>query len=152
MVGSSAHHKINYIMDESKIVKVFISALLAWLLLSMAFLTTSCKVCEPIVNTEYRDSVRTEYHRDSVRMIDSVFVDRWRQGDTVFVTKMRDRYLYRDVLHTDTITIDNSKTETVQVRYVPPFYKGCTVALWVIIALCVIYVAWRIFKAIYLRR
>lgn len=139
-------------MDESKIVKVFIYALLAWLLLAMAFLTTSCKVCEPIVKTEYRDSVRTEYRRDSVRLVDSVFVDRWRQGDTVFVTKMRDRYLYRDVLHTDTITIDNSKTETVQVRYVPPFYKCCTVALWIIIALCALYVAWRIFKAIYLRR
>ena len=133
-------------------VKVFIYVLFVWLLLVMSFLTTSCKVCEPIVNTEYRDSVRTEYRRDSVRIIDSVFVDRWRANDTVFVNKTNYRYLYRDVLHTDTITIDNSKTETVQVRYVPPFYKGCTVAFWVIIALCVLYVAWRIFKAIYLRR
>lgn len=139
-------------MDESKIVKVFIYALFVWLLLAMAFLTTSCKVCEPIVKTEYRDSVRTEYRRDSVRLVDSVFVDRWRNGDTVFVTKLRDRYLYRDVLHTDTITIDNSTTETVQVKYVPPFYKGCTVALWVIVAVCLLYVAWRIFKSIYLRR
>ena len=139
-------------MDESKIVKVFIYALLAWLLLAMAFLTTSCKVCEPIVKTEYRDRVRTEYRRDSVRLIDSVFVDRWRANDTVFVNKTKYCYLYRDVLHNDTVIIDNSKTETVQVRYVPPFYKGCTVALWVIIALCVLYVAWRIFKAIYLRR
>ena len=139
-------------MDESTIVKVFIYALLAWLLLAMAFLTTSCKVCEPIVKTEYRDRVRTEYRRDSVRLIDSVFVDRWRANDTVFVNKTKYCYLYRDVLHNDTVIIDNSKTETVQVRYVPPFYKGCTVALWVIIALCVLYVAWRIFKAIYLRR
>ena len=139
-------------MDESKIVKVFIYVLFAWLLFVMSFLTTSCKVCEPIIKTEYRDSVRTEYRRDSVRMIDSVFVDRWRQGDTVFVTKMRDRYLYRDVFHTDTFIIDNSTTETVQVRYVPPFYKWCTVALWIIIAVVALYVAWRIFKAIYLRR
>lgn len=139
-------------MDESKIVKVFVYALLAWLLLAMAFLTTSCKVCEPIIKTEYRDSVRTEYRRDSIRFVDSVFVDRWRNGDTVFITKLRDRYLYRDVLHTDTITIDNSTTETVQVKYVPPFYKGCTVALWVIVAVCLLYVSCRIFKAIYLRR
>lgn len=139
-------------MDESKIVKVFIYALLAWLLLAMAFLTTSCKVCEPIVKTEYRDSVRTEYRRDSVRLVDSMFVDRWRANDTVFINKTNYRYLYRDVLHTDTITIDNSKTETVQVRYVPPFYKNCTVALWIIIAVIALYIAWRIFKAIYLRR
>lgn len=118
----------------------------------LAILCTSCKVCEPIIKTEYRDSVRTEYRRDSVRLIDSVFVDRWRNGDTVFVTKLRDRYLYRDVLHTDTITIDNSKTETVQVRYVPPFYKWCTVSLWCLIAIVVLYVVWRIFKAIYFRK
>lgn len=141
-------------MDDEfmKYAKIAIYMLFACLLLSVLFLTTSCKVCEPIIKTEYRDSVRTEYHRDSVRLVDSVFVDRWRQGDTVFVTKMRDRYLYRDVLHTDTITIDNSKTETVQVRYVPPFYKGCTIALWIIIALCVLYIAWRIFKVIYFRK
>lgn len=118
----------------------------------LAVLCAGCKVCEPIVKTEYRDSVRTEYRRDSIRLVDSVFVDRWRNGDTVFFTKFRDRYIYRDVLHTDTITIDNSKTETVQVRYVPPFYKWCTVSLWCLIAIVVLYVAWRIFKAIYFRR
>ena len=127
-------------------------AIYTLLIAVVAFLTTSCKVCEPIIKTEYRDSVRTEYRRDSVRLVDSVFVDRWRQGDTVFVTKMRDRYLYRDVLHNDTVIIDNSKTETVQVRYVPPFYKWCTVAFWCLIAIVVLYVAWRIFKAIYFRK
>lgn len=118
----------------------------------LAILCAGCKVCEPIVKTEYRDSVRTEYRRDSIRLVDSVFVDRWRNGDTVFFTKFRDRYIYRDVLHTDTIIIDNSKTETVQVKYVPPFYKWCTVALWFLIAIVVLYVAWRIFKAIYFRK
>lgn len=118
----------------------------------LAILCTSCKVCEPIVKTEYRDSVRTEYHRDSVRLIDSVFVDRWRANDTVFVNKTKYCYLYRDVLHTDTVIIDNSTTETVQVRYVPPFYKGCTIALWIIIAIVVLYIAGRIIKAIYFRK
>ena len=133
-------------------VKLFIYALFAWLLFALSFLTTSCKVCEPIIKTEYRDSVRTEYRRDSVRMIDSVFVDRWRANDTVFVNKTKYCYLYRDVLHTDTFIIDNSTTETVQVRYVPPFYKWCTVALWCLIAIVVLYVVLRIFKAIYLRK
>lgn len=118
----------------------------------VAFLTTSCKVCEPIIKTEYRDSVRTEYHRDSVRLIDSVFVDRWRENDTVFVNKTKYCYLYRDVLHNDTITIEQSKTETVQVKYVPPFYKGCTIALWCFVVILLIYISLRIVKAIYLRR
>lgn len=133
-------------------VKLFIYALFAWLLFAMSFLTTSCNVCEPIIKTEYRDSVRTEYRRDSVRLIDSVFVDRWRANDTVFINKTNYRYLYRDVLHTDTFIIDNSTTETVQVRYVPPFYKWCTLLLWIIIAVIALYVAWRIFKAIYFRK
>ena len=120
--------------------------------LVIAILCTSCKVCEPIIKTEYRDSVRTEYRRDSVRLIDSVFVDRWRENDTVFVNKTKYCYLYRNILHTDTITIEQSKTETVQVKYVPPFYKWCTVALWCLIAIVVLYVVWRIFKAIYLRK
>lgn len=132
-----------------KHVLIYIYLLFAFVL---AILCTSCKVCEPIIKTEYRDSVRTEYRRDSIRLIDSVFVDRWRSGDTVFVTKFRDRYLYRDVLHTDTITIDNSKTETVQVKYVPPFYKGCTIALWCFVVILLIFIALRIVKAIYLRR
>ena len=127
-------------------------AIYTLLIAVVAFLTTSCKVCEPIIKTEYRDSVRTEYRRDSVRLIDSVFVDRWRENDTVFVNKTKYCYLYRDVLHTDTVIIDNSETETVQVRYVPPFYKWCTVSLWCLIAIVVLYVAWRIFKAIYFRK
>ena len=141
-------------MDDEfmKYAKIAIYMLFACLLLSVLFLTTSCKVCDPIVKTEYRDSVRTEYRRDSVRLIDSVFVDRWRANDTVFVNKTKYCYLYRDVLHTDTVIIDNSKTETVQVRYVPPFYKWCTVALWIIIAIVVLYIAGRIIKAIYFNK
>ena len=118
----------------------------------LAILCAGCKVCEPIIKTEYRDSVRTEYRRDSIRLVDSVFVDRWRNGDTVFFTKFRDRYIYRDVLHTDTITIDNSTTKTVQVKYVPPFYKGCTIALWCLVVISLIFIALRIIKSIYLRR
>ena len=118
----------------------------------LAILFTSCKVCEPIIKTEYRDSVRTEYRRDSVRLVDSVFVDRWRENDTVFINKTKYCYLYRDILHTDTITIDNSTTETVQVKYVPPFYKGCTIALWCLVVISLIFIALRIVKAIYLRR
>lgn len=132
-----------------KYVLLYIYLLFAFVL---AILCAGCKVCEPIIKTEYRDSVRTEYRRDSIRFVDSVFVDRWRNGDTVFFTKFRDRYLYRDVLHTDTITIDNIKTETVQVKYVPPFYKGCTVALWCLVFISLIFIALRIVKAIYLRR
>lgn len=71
---------------------------------SFIILLSGCKaktVYVPVesVKTEYVD----RYQRDSIHLYDSVFVDRYLQGDTVFLTKERYKYLYRDVIKTDTI-------------------------------------------------
>ena len=48
------------------------------------------------------EKVRTEYvtqevhHRDTVITRDSVYIREWVKGDTVFVDRFRDRYVYRD--------------------------------------------------------
>lgn len=48
------------------------------------------------------EKVRTEYvaqevhHRDTIITRDSVYIREWMQGDTVFVDRFRDRYVYRD--------------------------------------------------------
>ena len=48
------------------------------------------------------EKVRTEYvtqevhHRDTVITRDSVYIREWMKGDTVFVDRFRDRYVYRD--------------------------------------------------------
>lgn len=45
------------------------------------------------------------------------------------------------------------KDVTVQPqRYIPDFYKGSTIALWILIAAIVVYIVIRVVKAIYLRR
>ena len=106
----------------------------------------------PIV--EVRDSVRTEYKLDSVYVDqhDSIFRDRWRNGDTVFVQveKWQTRYKDKIVLQHDTIRTNELQVQQVEV--VPKFYKNCTIALWVLIALAVVGVAARIVIKIYFKR
>ena len=53
----------------------------------------SPKVIEKVVTkTEYVDV----HHRDTLITKDSVYIREWMKGDTVFVDKFRDRYVYRD--------------------------------------------------------
>lgn len=120
--------------------------------LVMAIGMTGCKTCVPIV--EVRDSIRTEYKLDSVYVYkhDSVWRDRWRNGDTVFVVQEKYRTLYKDKIVEIHDTI-RTNTEIVQERkVVPPFYKGCTIALWVLIACVVLYIVARVLIRVYLHK
>lgn len=79
--------------------------LLIIILTAASCLLPSCKtktVYVPVesVKTEYID----RYQRDSIHLYDSVFVDRYLQGDTVFLTKEKYKYLYRDMIKTDTVS------------------------------------------------
>lgn len=54
---------------------------------------------------------KTQYLRDSVQQKDSVFVERFVVGDTVYMNKYKEVYLYRDRSKTDTLY--NVKTDTI---------------------------------------
>ena len=113
---------------------------------------TGCKTCVPIIET--RDSVRVEFRHDSVYVFkhDSIFRDRWRNGDTVYVTIDRWRTLYKDKIvevH-DTISTDTHTVE--QVEIVPSFYKNCTIVMWIMVVAIAAYIALRILAKIYLGR
>ena len=65
-----------------------------------------------------------QIQRDSIYLHDSVFVH--IRADTVYLEKWHTRWRDRETVKTDTITQTVTQTETIQVRYVPSFYKYCT--------------------------
>ena len=73
----------------------------AWailLLLAVAVVAFFITGCSPKIV----EKVRTEYvtqlvhHRDTVSTKDSVYIREWMKGDTVYVDRFRDRYVFRD--------------------------------------------------------
>lgn len=88
--------------------------LLACAVLTLLFgCTTTRYVPVPSVSV---DSVYVDrWLRDSVYLHDSVFVNQWTQGDTVFVDKVVTRYKYKDRLRHDTVAV--VRVDSVRVPY-----------------------------------
>ena len=83
---------------------------------------------------------------DTVYLRDSVFVSEKQRGDTVYLTRVEWRDRWRTRVERDTVMDVRVEKEVVQLppeRYVPPFYKRCTVALWTIVAVATIVVIGR---------
>ena len=138
--------------SNNQIWQLFVAFMIAGASIGFAILCSSCKTCVPVV--EIRDSVRVEYKHDSIYEYkhDSIFRDRWRSGDTVYVNVERWAIRYKDKIvevH-DTVA---TNTEIVQERkVVPPYYKGCSIALWIIVACAVVGIIIRILIKVYLKR
>ena len=83
---------------------------------------------------------------DTIVIRDSVFVSERQRGDTIYLTRTEWRDRWHTRIERDTVVYVRVEKEVVQLppeRYVPPFYKRCTVALWAIIALVIGYWAMR---------
>ena len=107
---------------------------------------SGCKTVQPL--TQSRDSVRVEVRHDSVYIFqhDSIYRDRWRAGDTVFVTVEKYKTLYRDKLIEVHDTITNTQTEQVAVRYVPDYYKRVSAGFWILLAILLAILAFKAYK------
>ncbi len=125
------------------------------LIIVLSAVVSSCKV-QSISCSHENDSVRVEKRIDSVYIYerDSIYVDRWRSNDTVYLTTEKWLTRYKDKIVEIHDTITTTKTETIvqTERYIPKFYKGSTIALWILVVVIVVYIVIRIVKAIYLRR
>ena len=106
-----------------------------------------------------RLQLSNRYQRDSIYLHDSVSVTfhpvlspspcgEGRGGvfDTLCIERWHTRYKDRLVTKTDTVTNEVIRTETVQVRYVPSFYKYCA-AFAVLFALY-----WLVKRALYIAK
>ena len=135
------------------------------ILCMMCLALPSCRSLDPSLYTIHRDSVAYTTHqsvdtvvvRDSVVLRDSIIYRERTIHDTVYITKE----IYRDTHNSSLITRNSAQADTVFVteyrdrvvehppeRYVPGFYKWCTIAFFAIILLTIGY--WLI--RLYLRR
>ena len=91
------------------------------ILLSVLCLT-ACKTVQTATDTN-QNHIANQVQRDSIYLHDSIFVR--IRADTVYLEKWHTRWREKEITRTDTIHVETTKTETVQVRYVPKFYKYC---------------------------
>ena len=99
------------------------------------------------------DQVKAE--RLELRDKDSVIIRERTVHDTVYLTKevYRDRLKStgetREVVRTDTVVVTEWREKIIEKpprKYVPKFYKQCTVYFWCTIVLFVIYIVFRLTK------
>ena len=111
--------------------------------------STSCSSTKsmPVVQSNDTTSfIQRSARVDTVYLKDSVFVSEKQQGDTIYLTRVEWRDRWRTRVERDTVMDVRVEKEVVQLppeRYVPPFYKRCTVALWAIVAIATIVVIGR---------
>lgn len=76
-----------------------------------------CKSVQYVpMETVRTDSIYVDrYQRDSIYQRDSVFVNRWIAGDTVYQDKVVWKYVYRDKIKYDTVAI--LRSDTLRVPY-----------------------------------
>lgn len=104
------------VMDK-KLKDELTGALWGLAVLIVISLLCGCKTVRYVpVETVRTDSVYVDrFARDSVYLRDSVYINRWTYGDTVFVDKVSVKYLYRDRWRYDTVAV--VRTDSVRVPY-----------------------------------
>lgn len=73
--------------------------------------------CSPriVERVVYQHDTTTVHHRDTTFRRDSVYIREWVKGDTVFVDRFRDRYVYRDRWRDSVrVKVDSLKIETIK--------------------------------------
>ena len=133
-------------------IKGFLWGIMACILISIL---TGCKSVQYVpVETVRTDSVYIDrYQHDSIYQRDSIFVNRWTAGDTVYQDKVVWKYVYRDKVKYDTVSV--LRSDSVRVPYpverrltkweqVRLNVGGWVIALVVITILVV--VGWAIYK------
>lgn len=95
-------------------VKRLLFLIIPYIILS---LLAGCKSVQYVpVETVRTDSVYVDrYLRDSIYQRDSVYINRWTAGDTVYQDKIVYKYIYRDKVKYDTVAI--LRSDSVRVPY-----------------------------------
>ena len=119
----------------------------------------SCKSVEVVSSSEVQEvqkfrSVDTIVQRDTVYRHDSVIYRERTVLDTVYITKE----VYRDRLHSTLNSQHSTLADTIHIveyrdrviehppeRYIPPFYKRCTLLFWLILVTSALYMIGKLY-------
>lgn len=103
--------------------KILLSCIISSIIVN---LLSGCKSVQYVpVETVRTDSIYVDrYQRDSIYQRDSVFVNRWTAGDTIYQDKVVWKYVYRDKVKYDTVAILRSDTINV------PYPVECKLSKW----------------------
>lgn len=104
-------------------IKGFLWGIMTCILISIL---TGCKSVQFVpVETVKTDSFYIDrFQRDSIYQRDSVFVNRWTAGNTIYQDKVIWKYVYRDKVKYDTVAILRSDTINV------PYPVECKLSKW----------------------
>ena len=131
---------------------------------TILLVSVSCRSLDPGLYTIHRDSVAYTIHQtidtivmhDSVYRHDSVIYRERTIHDTVYITKevYRDRLEARGerqkAVRTDTVVVTEYRDRVIEhppERYVPGFYKHCTIYFWCIVVVLLLYIVFRLLKS-----
>ena len=88
-------------------------------------LLTGCKSTKYIpLETVRTDSIYVDRYQRGIYQRDSVFVNRWTAGDTIYQDKVVWKYIYRDKVKYDTVATLRSDTINV------PYPVECKLSKW----------------------
>ena len=113
---------IQNLLSQIKLSQFFLSSKNI-VFLGLVLALTACKFVQTATNST-TNHIIAQIQRDSIYLHDSIFVH--IRADTVYLEKWYTRWRDRETIRADTITNEVIRTETVQVRYIPRFYKYCT--------------------------
>lgn len=104
----------------------------------------SHKIIEKVV---YQHDTTVVHKRDSIIRRDSIYVKEWMNGDTVFIEKYKDRYIYRDrwrdsiLVVRDSVAVDRIKEVKVE-QPLSWWKRAKLVAFWWLCGALVAALAW----------
>ena len=135
--------RIDYILKA-------LAGLAALLMLLWCLQACTTTRCLPV--TEYRDSIVTRYLHDTIQTYekDSIYIH--AKGDTIYRERWSIRYRDKVVERHDTIYQATQKHDVEIREVVPTYYKGVSVAFWVLIALGAVAAAIRVLIRVYLHK
>lgn len=86
------------------------------------FISLALSACSPriVERVVYQHDTTTVHQRDTAYRRDSIYVREWVKGDTVFVDRFRDRFVYRDRWRDSVSVKEVHDTTAVEVKVEKP--------------------------------